>query len=96
MKPLSFSLLLTEIDGVPITEDPKMPTFITINSISQEIVLFGLNMHEGKKTYTFFLLASEPKSGVSEPVPWSFMMDVQLNNKPPEFLYKVSNVVLTE
>jgi len=76
VKPLSFSLLLTEIDGLPITEDTKMPTFISLNSVSKEIVLFGLNMREGLKTYTFFLLASEPKSGVSESVPWSFMLDI--------------------
>lgn len=54
-KLVKFSLINKLIDQT-ITQDVKLlPSFVDFDSVSGRIILFGKNMREGQKLYTFVL-----------------------------------------
>ena len=52
IKSLQFSLYNTEINGLKIA-DLKMPSFIQLDSNAKVITIFGQNIEEAMKSYTF-------------------------------------------
>jgi len=61
-KPLTYVLMLTEIDGVGTNEQVVLPSFVRFDPINQKVTIqsaFGVDHR-----YTFTLDVTEPKSQV--------------------------------
>jgi len=94
IKPIEFTLFMIEIDGQTMS-NPILPSFIQFDKIKKEITIYGTNVLEGQKSYKFLVAAREPLSGVTDKQPWQFTVNVSINNRPPEFLSPLQDIVLT-
>jgi hypothetical protein len=62
------------------------------DSNTGRITIFGTNLLEGQKLYTFMVQATEPISGVIDAVPFIFSVKTLLENSAPIFLTQLKDV----